>query len=105
MMAGSNIVKPMIDLVNANWFFDNVNDAIFIHDLGGNVLAVNQIACQRLGYSHNELLQMRVSDLDSPANRAQYAASNSCNKPAHSFWKVRIAAKTAITSPLKSTHV
>lgn len=73
MMASSNLVKPMIDLVNANWFFDNVNDAIFIHDLGGNVLAVNHIACQRLGYSHNELLQMRVSDLDSPANRAQYA--------------------------------
>jgi PAS domain S-box-containing protein len=48
------------------YVFDNVNDAIFIHDLAGHFLEVNQIACQRLGYTRDELLHMRVQELDTP---------------------------------------
>lgn len=47
--------------------FDNVSDAIFITDLEGRILEVNQPACERLGYSHDELLKMTVQDIDSPA--------------------------------------
>jgi PAS domain S-box-containing protein len=46
--------------------FDNANDAIFIHDLDGNFLDVNPVACQRLGYSRQELLQMSVLGIDAP---------------------------------------
>ena len=46
--------------------FDSTNDAIFIHDMGGRFLEVNQVACERLGYSREELLQMTPMDINSP---------------------------------------
>jgi PAS domain S-box-containing protein len=46
--------------------FDSTNDAIFIHDMGGKFLEANQVACERLGYSREELLQMTPADIDSP---------------------------------------
>ncbi len=45
--------------------FDNSSDAIFIHDLNGRFLEVNEVACQRLGYSRNELLQKGPIDINS----------------------------------------
>jgi len=53
--------------------FENVNDTILIHTLPGQVLHVNRIACQRLGYSRAELLQLQVSQIDTPEYAAQYA--------------------------------
>lgn len=44
--------------------FENVCDAMFIGDVEGRLLAVNGVACKRLGYTEAELLSMRVSDLD-----------------------------------------
>jgi len=46
--------------------FNNTNDAIFIHDLEGNFLEVNQTACEKLGYSKREFLKLRPQDIDSP---------------------------------------
>ncbi len=43
---------------------ENAVDAIFVHDLEGRLLDCNQCACQTLGYSREELLTMRVVDLD-----------------------------------------
>ena len=36
--------------------FENAGDAIFIHSLDGKLLDVNDVACQRLGYSKGEIL-------------------------------------------------
>ena len=44
--------------------FDNVNDAIFIHDMTGHFLEVNAVACARLGYSREELLGMMITDIN-----------------------------------------
>lgn len=41
-------------------FFDSAGDAVFIHDYSGRLLDVNRLACERLGYSREELLQMPV---------------------------------------------
>jgi PAS domain S-box-containing protein len=46
--------------------FNSANDAIFIHDLDGKFLDVNSVACERLGYTCNELLQNRVTDIEPP---------------------------------------
>lgn len=50
--------------------FDTAADAIFIVGSGGRFLEVNQIACDRLGYSREELLRLSLTDIDAP----QYGA-------------------------------
>jgi PAS domain S-box-containing protein len=45
--------------------FDSVSDAVFIHDLKGNFLEVNNVACERFGYKREEFLHMSLSDIDS----------------------------------------
>ncbi len=43
--------------------FEHSNDAIFVHDLDGQILDANGRACEMLGYSYERLTSMRVSDL------------------------------------------
>jgi PAS domain S-box-containing protein len=50
--------------------FDSASDAILIHDLEGRLLEVNQVACERLGYSREELLDKMPMNLIAP----EYAA-------------------------------
>ena len=47
--------------------FESAGDAIFIHDEAGRILAVNPSACERLGYTHAELMAIMISQVDSPA--------------------------------------
>ena len=46
--------------------FDNASDAIFIHDLAGNFLEVNETAYKRLGYTKQELLKLGPAKIDAP---------------------------------------
>ncbi len=51
--------------------FENINDAVFVHEftsegLPGRFMEVNNIACERLGYTREELLQKSPGDIDSP---------------------------------------
>ncbi|MBT9612602.1 MAG: PAS domain S-box protein [Burkholderiales bacterium] len=46
--------------------FENAGDAIFIHDLQGRFLEVNQVACENLGYSREELLMLTPRQIDTP---------------------------------------
>ena len=39
-------------------------DALFVHDIQGNLIEVNQQACVSLGYSREEFLSMEVSDIE-----------------------------------------
>ena len=53
---------------------EQASDAIFVHDLEGRLLDVNQSACASLGYAREELLRMTVMDLEPdvpPANARQ----------------------------------
>ncbi len=43
--------------------FDYAGDAIFVHDLEGNFLDVNRVACEQLGYSRKEMLRMTPMDI------------------------------------------
>jgi diguanylate cyclase (GGDEF)-like protein/PAS domain S-box-containing protein len=47
--------------------FESAGDAIFIHDPQEQILAVNHLAIERLGYTHAELLVMKASQVDSAA--------------------------------------
>jgi PAS domain S-box-containing protein len=44
-------------------FISRAADAVFVHDVTGKFLDVNQRACESLGYSRDELLRMQVSDI------------------------------------------
>ena len=50
------------------YIFDNVNDEIFMQDMKYNFLEVNSVACQRLGYTKEELLKLRPEDIETPDN-------------------------------------
>ncbi|MBA4386858.1 MAG: hypothetical protein C0404_02685 [Verrucomicrobia bacterium] len=54
--------------------FEGITDAVFVHEMTadrmpGTFLAVNDTACQRLGYSREELLRMSPADVDAPETR------------------------------------
>ena len=49
--------------------FDQASDAIFIQNVDDAVIDVNQRACDMLGYTREELLQMTVPDLQAPEYR------------------------------------
>jgi PAS domain S-box-containing protein len=50
--------------------FESAGDGIIIHDAGARILAANPLACERLGYSHAELMSMTINQVDSPAEAA-----------------------------------
>lgn len=50
--------------------FESPNDEIYLTDLQGNILEVNEIACKRMGYSHDEFLSLTHMDIDA-SNRGK----------------------------------
>ena len=52
--------------------FENAGDAIFIHDTQANILAVNTIACERLGYTKPELMSMTIGQVDAPNEALEF---------------------------------
>jgi len=50
--------------------FDMISDAILVVGMDGRFIHVNRSACDRLGYSHEEMLQLSPADIDTP----EYAA-------------------------------
>lgn len=65
--------KIMESELRYRMLFNNSNDAIFVHglsgDMPGNFLEVNDVACQRLGYTREELLALSPDDIDDPASQ------------------------------------
>ncbi len=45
--------------------FDGIGDMVFIHDLDGTIVDANPAACERLGYSREELLGLSAAEIDS----------------------------------------
>src|SRR5215510_1560531 len=44
-------------------YFENAKDAIYVHDLNGHYIMVNKAGEELIGYSREEILQMRISDI------------------------------------------
>ncbi len=43
--------------------FNAINDAIFINDISGIIVEVNDAACRQVGYSREELIGMSIADI------------------------------------------
>jgi PAS domain S-box-containing protein len=56
----------------AQALFDGIDDAVFVHDLAGNILEANPAACQRLGYTRDEMLHLTTRDIDDPTFAAGF---------------------------------
>ena len=56
--------------------FEKANDAIFLENERDEIVEVNERACALLGYSRQELLTMKVSDLQAPEIRGQVGTCN-----------------------------
>ena len=52
--------------------FEGIDDVIFVHDVEGRLLAVNEAASRRLDYTRAELLHMKTSDIDAPEYAADF---------------------------------
>jgi PAS domain S-box-containing protein len=63
---------------------ENAADAIFMHDATGRFLYVNARACEYLGYSQQELLQMNVVDIQQRFNVRELAQIWQRMFPGHS---------------------
>lgn len=66
MTSVSPAAKP---LLSGDWtraLFEAIDDAVFVHDAAGNILEANPAACQRLGYTHAEMLRLNTRDIDDP---------------------------------------
>lgn len=50
----------------ARALFEGIEDAVFVHDLGGKIIDANPAACKRLGYARHELIGLNTSQLDAP---------------------------------------
>jgi PAS domain S-box-containing protein len=52
--------------------FDSVADGIAIYDPGGAILEANQVMCDRLGYSREQLLGLTIQEIDTPESAALF---------------------------------
>ncbi len=58
--------KLVEDLKLKEYLLDSANDSIFLHDLEGNIIYVNDAAYKSRGYTKDELLGMNIGDLSPP---------------------------------------
>jgi PAS domain S-box-containing protein len=50
---------------------EQATDAMYLSDLNGNIIDTNQQACKSLGYTREELLNLKVTDLDIQFNETE----------------------------------
>jgi PAS domain S-box-containing protein len=73
--------------------FDNINDAAFVHSLTeeglpGKFVEANRIACERLGYTREEFLEMTPKDIDPPEQYALVPGiMKKLRKEKHIIWE------------------
>jgi len=46
--------------------FEKLNDAVFVHDLEGNILDVNRMTLEMFGYFREEILSLKIGDMHPP---------------------------------------
>jgi len=82
--------------------FDHAGDEIYVHDLEGHFLDVNPVACQQLGYSRQELLEMTPRDIDTPDHAARVPErTQQLIREKHIFFEARHRRRDGTTYPVE----
>ncbi|WP_135612696.1 PAS domain-containing sensor histidine kinase [Methanococcoides sp. AM1] len=85
--------------------FNNSNDAIAIYDLKGNVLEVNEIACEFTGRNRNEILQNSIIDMVSPGYRARLTEDlKQLYEDKYSIFETFILSKDGVSIPVELSN-
>ncbi len=77
--------------------FDQSYEGIFLHDIEGNILEVNERACEQLGYTREELFNKKVFEIQSKAE-------DSINQPIDEVLKRWKSWKPGIRHYLEAEH-
>lgn len=87
--------------------FENSNDAVFLHGMGADgrpekFTEVNQVACERLGYSRDELLGLTPMDIDAGGmDEARAAALQKLASTGQTLFEMEHAAKNGKKIPVE----
>ncbi len=84
--------------------FDNIVDAVFVHDHDGTILDVNATAIDRLGYSRDEFKNMNIRDIAVPEDipAMQVAFQNAAKQGLHQLGAMRARNGTIIPVEISS---
>ena len=92
--------------------FNSIHDAVFLHGFSadngmpGHFLQVNDVACQRYGYSREEWLHMRPQDLDAPEGLAAIpGVIRQLQAEGHATWEGMHRAKDGRLVPVEISNV
>lgn len=50
--------------------FENANDIIYVHDLEGNLISINQTGEKLFGYTHDEAVKLNIAQVIAPEDLA-----------------------------------
>ena len=68
-----SVAEPLVQAGLLGEAIDRAPDAVLVADESGQYLAVNQAACTMLGYTREELLALRITDIaTSPEASREY---------------------------------
>jgi PAS domain S-box-containing protein len=82
--------------------FEHASDSILIRDPAGQILEANTRACQKLGYTHEELLRMSVRDIDAwpdPSSLGKRIAAVAAK--GHALFETILRNKDGYTTPVE----
>jgi len=72
---------------------DNNPDGVFWSDIDGNIVYVNQAACEKLGYSLDEFMEIGIMGIDSNLSAKDFGESSELIQAVRSGKTLRIQAK------------
>ncbi|WP_178862578.1 GGDEF domain-containing protein [Thiomicrorhabdus cannonii] len=73
---GRFLSHALTDLEMRSNVLNAIDDSVFVHEPEGKILYVNRSAQEKLGYSEDELLSLRIPDIDAPENQNNLATLN-----------------------------
>ncbi|UGV41407.1 PAS domain S-box protein [Methanococcoides orientis] len=84
--------------------FESANDSIFINDLEGNFLEVNEVICKNLGYTREEMMSLNPRDLISKEDIGKLAGRiDELKKKENSIFEIVHVRKDGSTIPTETS--